>query len=190
MLADVCIAELRARVDTVGIRVQERTLLYDAACQIREMAVAYESDGRLFIKKGDRVNGLGSAAYGLGWLDAGYCLGLISCTGKRAIDLFATIHIPSEQSGFLSEKVERYDRLLDLALRSLEIAPESGTPLHAGADRFLSTAEFFHRYGRLFMAIDGSHPALFCFSYGYAWLDTGIQAGLFRVTGTRDIFTL
>jgi hypothetical protein len=190
MLADICIGELRARVDAVEIRVQERTLLYDTACRIREMALAYESDGRLFIEKGDRVNGLASAAYGLGWLDAGYCLGVISCIGKRAIDLFTAITIPSEQSGFLSEKVERYDQLLDLALRSLEIAPESGTPLHTGAERFLSTAEVFHQYGRLFIANDGFSPALFCFSYGYAWLDTGIQAGLFRVKGTRDIFTL
>jgi hypothetical protein len=190
MLADICIGELRTRVENVEIQVQERTLLYDVACRIREMAAAYESDGRLFIEKGDMVNGLGSAAYGLGWLDAGYCLGLISCSRARIIDISGEIPIPSALTEFLSEKVERYSRLLDIALHSLEIAPEAGTPLCEGAERFLSTARFFHRYGTDFIANEGFCNALFCFSYGYAWLDTGIQAGLFRVTGVRDIFIL
>jgi hypothetical protein len=88
----------------------------------------------------------------------------------------------------MEEKTLRYERLLALAIRGVVPAPEPGTPPAEIASRFLVIADIYLQYGRLFIREHAMPNALFCFSYGFAWLDAGIRAGIFRITGDRHLF--
>jgi hypothetical protein len=80
--------------------------------------------------------------------------------------------------------------MLDSALEGVEEAPDVSSPLHAAARGFLSVAQRWHEEGGERLDAGDLNGALLRLSYGYAWLDAGIRAGLFRVTGRRDLFTV
>ena len=188
MLTDASIGELCSCTAGLEAGIQEPALLFAVARDFLDMVIAYESDGCHFIRHGDPVNGLASAAYALGWLDAGACLGLIRYQGLRSLDIHEQSHIPSALRNQMAEKTMRYKRLLSCAVGGVEHAPEPATPLYEASCRFLLIAEIYLQYGNFFCTLDALPNALFCFSYGFAWLDAGIRAGLFRITGDRELF--
>ncbi|MEN6610418.1 MAG: DUF357 domain-containing protein [Methanoregulaceae archaeon] len=168
-----------------------RALLYPVARAIPEMGAAYLADGRSFSRKGDLVNGIGCFCYGLGWLDAGVSLGLL--TAKPAACRYGSWRVaalPDHLAGHLAEKSTRYERLLSLALDAVEVSPERESPLSLAGERIHLVSSAFLREGRRSQG-EGDRPrALALFSYGHGWLDTGVRSGLFRVLAHREIFAL
>ncbi|HOB17351.1 MAG TPA: DUF357 domain-containing protein [Candidatus Methanoculleus thermohydrogenotrophicum] len=172
-----------------GIAVPEETLLHRAAEEVLEMAAAYESDGRTFLRSGDLVNALAGFAYGLGWLDCGCRLGLLAPLAAHPpgeVD----VRIPDTESAHLHEKTHRYQRMLHSALAMVEPGPDEASPLHAGSGDLHAAARFWYVEGAEHLEAGDLAGALARFSYGYAWLDAGIRAGLLRVTGERGLFTV
>lgn len=155
--------------------------------EVIEMARSYSQDGDSFLCTGDQVNALASAAYGAGWLDAGVALGLVSAPSPVGVLLMAG-PVSDDQQDRLKEKTDRYIRMLGEALGSIEVAPDPGSSLCQAALRVEAVAAHF-----LCEAVDrreSSGESLSCSSYGYGWLDCGARGGLFRVTGSRHLFTL
>ncbi len=171
------------------IAVPEGTLLFRAAGEVIGMAAAYQSDGMTFLKSGDPVNALAAFAYGLGWLDAGLRLGLLE-PSIASPPSPAGAYIPDALVARLDEKTHRYRRMLEAALASVETGPDEASPLSVGAEEFRSTARSRYADGTGCLDAGDTVGALARFSYGYAWLDAGIRAGLLRVTGERGLFTV
>lgn len=171
------------------VAVPEATPLHRVAREVLEMAEAYHSDGFAFLRADDRVNALAAFAYGLGWLDAGSRLGLIEPSTAHPPGTMDA-GIPEPQDARLDEKTHRYRRMLDAALGAVEAAADKASPLHAAAGEFSSAAYAWHVDGAGCLDAGDRAAALARFSYGYAWLDAGIRAGLFRITGERDLFTV
>lgn len=171
------------------IAVLEGTLLRRVADEVFEMAAAYQSDGTAFLRTGDRVNALAGFAYGFGWLDAGSRLGLLESPAVHPPDA-ADVCIPDSLAAHLDEKTHRYRRMLHSALTMVEAGPDEASPLRAGAEVLHSAAHSWYADGVEHLKAGDLAGALARFSYGYAWLDAGIRAGLFRVTGSRDLFTV
>ncbi|WP_292492259.1 DUF357 domain-containing protein [Methanoculleus sp. 10] len=171
------------------VAVPEGTLLYRAAGEVLEMAAAYHSDGMTFLRAGDLVNALAGFAYGLGWLDAGSRLGLLEPSIAHPPGA-AGACIPAALAARLDEKTHRYQRMLEIALSAVETGPDEASPLSRGAEELRSTARSWYTDGRGRLDAGDLAGALARFSYGYAWLDAGIRAGLFRITGERGLFTV
>lgn len=188
MLTGETLGELSACTARLEAGIQKPALLSAVARDFLAMIIAYERDGYYFIRQGDLVNGLASAAYALGWLDAGACLGLVRHQGPRSLDIHAHSPFSPALHNPMAEKTSRYQRLLQRGVRGVECAPEPATPLYEVSCRFLLVAETYLGYGILFGNPDTLPNALFCFSYGFAWLDAGIRAGLFRIAADRDLF--
>ncbi len=168
----------------------EESPLHRAACDILEMAAAYRADGCTFFSGGDHVNALASFAYGLGWLDAGLALGLVRCDGEVPAADGIAAEIPAALAGHLREKTHRYERMLGEAAVSVEGGPDGSSPLHRAAEDCIAAAEHALADGRAYLRDDDYPAALARFSYGYGWLDAGVRAGLLRITGRRDLFTV
>lgn len=171
------------------IVVPEGTLLYRVAGEVLEMAAAYRGDGFVFLRKGDPVNALASFAYGLGWLDAGSRFGLFEPFAAH-LPVEVEACMPDSQSAHLDEKTHRYRRMLDAALAMVETGPDDASPLSGGAEAFHAAARSRYVQGVEHLDAGDLPGALARFSYGYAWLDAGIRAGLFRITGERGLFTV
>lgn len=158
------------------------------ACVLR-MVSSYLSDGTVFAREGDLVNAHASFAYAYGWLDAGAHLGLYHGRAVPADYDFISSTGP-ELRAHLKEKTARYERLLIEATGSVSPAPDSETPMYRAACEIaaagraaLARGQGCARDGRL-------EEALGWYSYGYGWLDAGVQAGVFVILGRRDIFTV
>ncbi len=160
------------------VAVPEGTLLYRAAGEVLEMAAAYHSDGMTFLRTGE-----------LGWLDAGSRLGLLEPSIAHPPGA-AGACIPAALAARLDEKTHRYQRMLEIALSAVETGPDEASPLSRGAEELRSTARSWYTDGRGRLDAGDLAGALARFSYGYAWLDAGIRAGLFRITGERGLFTV
>ncbi|WP_298666482.1 DUF357 domain-containing protein [uncultured Methanofollis sp.] len=159
-----------------------------SACVLR-MAESYLSDGRVFAGRGDLVNAHASFAYAFGWLDTGAYLGLYD--GRvvpPSYDFEASI--PPSLAGHLQEKTARYERLLSQALLSIEPAPDAETPMFSAACRLRDVGRTALEEGQGHATAGRLDMALGWYSYGYGWLDAGVQAGLFIITGSREIFTV
>ena len=90
----------------------------------------------------------------------------------------------------LTEKTDRYERLLADALDVAEVAPAPNTPLHEAAVEFQAMASSYLEDGRHFRAEDDPVNALAAFSYGHAWLDAGARIGVFSVPTETELFTV
>ena len=90
----------------------------------------------------------------------------------------------------LSEKTDRYGRLLAEAIEAAEAAPPAGTPLADGANDCLEMAEAYLEDGRHFRRDDDPVNALAAFAYGHGWLDAGARVGLLSVPREGDLFTV
>lgn len=163
------------------------TVLGKTADEILEMVSCYASDGRVFYKKGDLVNAAASFAYGYGWLDAGRFLGFLagSPTAPPKID----DRLPDSLIQHLSEKTYRYQRMLTNALEGISPSPDPETVMYAAACSILETAGSYLARGAVYLP-DDLLNALVLFSYGYGWLDCGVRAGLFSISGDRHLFTI
>lgn len=90
----------------------------------------------------------------------------------------------------LTEKTDRYERLLTEALDAASVAPPDGTPLAVVAADYEEMARSYLEDGRHFRDSDDLVNALAAFSYGHAWLDAGARLGVFSVPDEGDLFTV
>jgi hypothetical protein len=90
----------------------------------------------------------------------------------------------------LTEKTDRYERMLADALAAADVAVPPGTPLADAAGECREMAASYLEDGRHFRSDDDLVNALASFSYGYGWLDAGVRMGLFSVPESeRHLFT-
>jgi hypothetical protein len=89
----------------------------------------------------------------------------------------------------LTEKTDRYERMLADALDAAEPTVPPASPLGAAAADCLEMAESYLADGRHFRGADDPVNALAAFSYGYGWLDAGVRIGLFAVPDGTELFT-
>ena len=90
----------------------------------------------------------------------------------------------------LSEKTDRYERMLTDALDAATVTAPAGTPLGEAAADCEEMARSYLEDGRHFRADDDLVNALASFSYGYGWLDAGVRLGLFDVPDDSHLFTM
>ena len=171
------------------IAVPAKTLLFRAAEEVIEMAAAYQSDGTVFLQTDDPVNSLAAFAYGLGWLDAGSRIGLLEPLAVHPPDAVDAC-IPESHSAHLDEKTHRYRRMLQGALAAVHVVPDEASSLYAGAEVLRSVARSWYTDGVERLDAGDLAGALARFSYGYAWLDAGVRAGLLGIIGDRGLFTV
>lgn len=163
------------------------SMLGKTAREIIEMASCYASDARVFLTSGDRVNAFAAAAYGLGWINAGEELGYLSADSRLLPKLFE--EFPKDLVPKLEEKTLRYQRMLTQALACISIAPDKETAAWPAAEEILTLAREHLDAGAARLPSDFVN-ALSLFSYGYGWLDCGVRAGLFTISGDRHLFTI
>ncbi|HOT03428.1 MAG TPA: DUF357 domain-containing protein [Methanolinea sp.] len=190
MNGDVWREELASRLGDLVIPVLPGTIFSSLAGELQVMADSYLHDGDHFASRGDIVNALASFAYALGWLDAGEGLGLIHAPGRDHQWIFREVVVPADTGLRLVEKTQRYHVLLSTAIGAAVAAPEPCTAISGAADRFILAAGVFRDYGRYFLSSGKLPNALGSFSYGHAWLDAGVRAGLLRIEGPRDLFAV
>ncbi|MDK2973684.1 MAG: uncharacterized protein PWP08_55 [Methanofollis sp.] len=183
------LSALAAALRTVAPLSPEETPLGAVSAVIVRMARSYLSDGEVFFARGDDVNAHASAAYAFGWLDAGAYIGFYQVRNPGEDRSFDGM-VPEGQQQQLQEKTERYERLLCEALRSLSPAPDPETPMYSAAVRILSRAQDALEQGKRLRDEGRTACALGWFSCGFGWLDAGVQAGIFSVVGSREIFTV
>lgn len=73
----------------------------------------------------------------------------------------------------LQEKVRRYEMLMRMTLERVE----SREDVRYSHD-FMTMARSYYNDGKYFLERGDPVNALICFSYGHAWLDAGIRAGM------------
>ncbi|MGB8312623.1 MAG: DUF357 domain-containing protein [Halobacteriota archaeon] len=73
----------------------------------------------------------------------------------------------------LQEKVRRYEMLMRTTLERVE----SREDVRYSHD-FMTMARSYYNDGEYFLERGDAVNALICFSYGHAWLDAGIRAGM------------
>ncbi|HUU76122.1 MAG TPA: DUF357 domain-containing protein [Methanoregulaceae archaeon] len=190
MTIEQCRDELGWRVGTIRICVPEGSMLSGPAGEIHEMVMAYKTDGENFERSGDLINALASYAYALGWLDAGCCIGLIETAWPDRTWFGRTLHVPGHLQEKLDEKITRYELLLQDACDAVKPVPDRGSVLHSGSERIGMVALLFLVWGKICRKERRDFDALLCFSYGFAWLDAGIRAGLLCARKNRHIFTI
>ncbi|HJJ50303.1 MAG TPA: DUF357 domain-containing protein [Methanocorpusculum sp.] len=167
--------------------VPKDTVLGENADEILEMVSCYASDGKVFFKKGDLVNAAASFAYGHGWLDAGRYLGYLA--GSPFAPPVIDESLPDSLAGHLDEKTHRYQRMLTNALDGVTPSPDKETLMYAAASMIHAKAHSYLTEGVAHLPNDLIN-ALVLFSYGYGWLDCGVRAGLFSISGDRHLFTI
>ncbi|HJK01792.1 MAG TPA: DUF357 domain-containing protein [Methanocorpusculum sp.] len=165
------------------------TPLGATATEILEMFRCYASDGMVFHRRNDPVNAIASFAYGHGWLDTGIFLGyLLEKTTHHLPKI--TERIPEIHKDHLTEKTYRYQRMLSSALTGIVIYPDTETQMGSAAQYIKTIVVSARTQGCRFIDGDDLVSALVSISYGYGWLDCGIRAGLFGISGDRKLFTI
>jgi hypothetical protein len=172
----------------ISLAPPEGTTLHRVAREAHEMATAYLMDGRSFLSEGDLMNGLAAFTYASGWLDASSALGLFTAGITLGIPVFSE-EAASLRGGRISEKRERYGRMLSGALEALECSPDPGSPLYHAAASTLERAGSLRGEGDRLIREGREGDALACYSHGHGWLDAGVRAGLFRILHSRELFT-
>lgn len=185
VLLSVALEKTRVTADT-------KTVLGMTGTEEREMARAYLADGMTFFSSHDPVNALASYYYAFGWLHFGNCNGTLVTDMQTPPCPFTGImeRLPMDALLKLSEKVSRYERLLNTARSSVSCAPDPSTHQYNLAGRVLQVAESYAIRGRWLVQENRPEDALAAFSYGHGWLDAGVRAGLFCITQEREIFTV
>jgi hypothetical protein len=118
--------------------------------------------------------------------------GLLETTGQPAGCPFLSPceSLPPSFAEKLAEKTRRYQRLLDTARASVKCAGEPATAVCQFSENVLFTATLYAAQGTRYLSAGTYEDALACFSYGHGWLDAGVTAGLFVITGNHDLFTV
>ncbi|MFA5332100.1 MAG: DUF357 domain-containing protein [Methanoregula sp.] len=195
MKIHACQELLSGQCDLSRVVLPLGTPLAADAATILGMARAYADDAATFYEKGDLVNAHAACYYGFGWLHSGLVTGyLAQPEGSRPACPFAGPYdrMPKSLHEHLTEKTCRYERLLDTACASVRPAAEPGTTSHGYALRIHLVATSYAKGGRscLGAGTDEKEAALARFSYGHGWLDAGVRAGYFVITGNHEIFTV
>ncbi len=191
MRTEDCLDLLGTVLGATSVAVPEKSGLARSAASVLVMAQAYESDGRVFSASDDRVNALASAWYGFGWLHFGMGYGLLKGSTSGGCPFSSRcVPLPPQFREQLREKAGRYQHLLDTARHAVQPAPEAGTAAGDFADRVLLIISAYSGSGNLCQATGAPEDALARFSYAHGWLDAGVTAGLFVITGHRDLFTV
>lgn len=191
MTSAEAIKEYRQNLGTILKEIQRTTPvatpLGDVCTDIIEMVHSYLADAAVFHTHGDPVNEYASLAYLHGWLDAARYLGYVTAR-ELAILLPDDTFFPDSDQEKLREKACRYHRMLSEAVISVEIGPVSGSPLYQSSVNIMEKTRYtaFHTIPD---PLTGYGAALGELSYWYGWLDTGVRAGLFRITGDPHLFT-
>jgi uncharacterized protein len=176
-------------VDGTSCPLQEGTPLHHAAQEVLEMARAYCNDGWEFFGRGDLVNALAAFTYAMGWMDAGCSLGMIMSIERCSLPRLDG-EIPAAEALRLTEKTDRYHQLLEHAIELIGPAPDPASILHQSALDFQKSACTSLQDGVAREQSGDQMNALSCFSYGFAWLDTGVRIGLFCIAQERELFTI
>jgi hypothetical protein len=90
----------------------------------------------------------------------------------------------------LQEKVEKYKRLTQAALKKVSFKVEKGSKEFDIAMDFFDMAERYYADGKYYMEKGDLLTALASFSYAHAWLDAGVRAHFFDAQGDDQLFTL
>ena len=98
--------------------------------------------------------------------------------------------IPDALQDHLTEKTHRYQRMFSAARDGVVVLPDAGTRMYAAAQSIGTTAAAKYNGGSERSRAGDLTNALVSFSYGYGWLDAGVRAGLFGITGDRHLFTI
>jgi len=162
--------------------VKEETPLGTCAIQANEMIDSYLHDAAHFAKHDDLVNWLASLGYAHGWISATVLLGYVQA---ELFDIPDVSSLDTLHHSKLHEKKERYDMMLSCALRSIHIAPVSGSPLWKAAD------EIYRRVERdlLYSRTQSEENALLTISCAYGMLDFGVRSGLYQIVDQVHLFT-
>jgi hypothetical protein len=173
------------------IQAPKKSLLAVAGREILGMARCYEKDGSSFLTGNDPVNALASFAYAAGWLDTGRYIGIITSNRPLCRNLLSNnTSIPGNFHHKLVEKACRYQRLLDSATTSSAPGSETGISWYDGGERVIAVATAYLTGGMMFVRMERYEDALACFSYGHAWLDAALRAGIIRIIGNRHLFAI
>ncbi|MDI9632913.1 MAG: DUF357 domain-containing protein [Methanolinea sp.] len=178
------------RLDGAAVHPPRGTVYHALAGEMEAMARSYLADGDFFLSRGDHVNALAAFSYALGWLDTAVSLGLLSPGDHSCGWLFAPVAVPGEERDRLVEKAGRYGKMLRAALGCTVPAPEEGTRVRASCDRIFCACTVLLEFGDTFASRGMAGNALGAYSYGHGWLDAGVRAGLFRITGNRVLFAV
>ncbi|HWQ67569.1 MAG TPA: DUF357 domain-containing protein [Methanospirillum sp.] len=174
---------------TLSIPWKQKTPLSIVGSDIYEMIGSYLSDASVFCTKNDVVNAYASLTYAHGWLDAGGHLGFLSVIESPVLFLPKDETIPSFHLEKFAEKSIRYRRMLKQACDSVEISPVRGSPMHEAAQTIITCAGDACLFDFFAEGIFRYATALGRYSYGYGWLDTGVRAGLLRISANPELFT-
>lgn len=188
MLIEEFLNQYKEDCDVLISAVPKGSVLNKAAAEIMTMAKSYASDSGVFYRKGDCVNAFAAASYGYGWMYAGIYLGFILGREVFPIPMLENT-VSKDMTEHLAEKSDRYLRMIESALKSVEISADSGSSMYEAADRIFKKASAHMNAGRMLMKTDRVN-ALSIISHGYGWLDCGVRAGLFKITGDRHLFTI
>jgi len=187
MLISELVKVYHDRSDAIELLVPPQTALGQTGEEICEMISSYAEDAQVFLEIDDLVNSFAASSYGFGWIDAGAYLGYISPEKSEYIKI--TEEIPADLFKKLKEKTYRYQRMLNEAIKSVKIAPDSETAFYSASDVILAVAKRALSRGSCSLPNDLAN-ALVEFSYGYGWLDCGVRSGLFSIHGNRRLFTI
>ncbi|HJJ31380.1 MAG TPA: DUF357 domain-containing protein [Methanocorpusculum sp.] len=187
MLIEELLKRYAAAADRASSAVPAASVLDKTAAEILEMVRCYASDAQVFFKRGDLVNAFAAAAYGFGWLDCGSWLGFTAAEHSGVPSLEK--EFPEELHEKLEEKTLRYQRMLTSALSVVSAAPDTETIASAAAKEIYSVTASGLSFGSTLLP-DDMINALCVFSYWYGWLDCGVRAGLFTISGDRHLFTI
>jgi hypothetical protein len=89
----------------------------------------------------------------------------------------------------ISEKVEKYQKLTEKALKEIEFEKGITPKERAIAEDFLSMARNYLSDGKYYKEKGELLVALASFSYAHAWLDAGVRAKIFHAEDDQ-LFTL
>lgn len=187
MLIEDLVLTYESVAKTAQIRVPDGSVLAKTARDILEMVTCYAGDSRVFFTRGDLVNAFAAVAYGYGWIDAGTYLGYM-CADNCGMPVLDR-EFPADLHDKLEEKVFRYGRMLTGAVDAVMTAPDSETVSSVAAMEIHTMAKKYLEKGNILLSNDYA-AALSAYSYGYGWLDCGVRAGLFVITGNRHLFSI
>lgn len=89
----------------------------------------------------------------------------------------------------LNEKVEKYRKLTEKALKVIKMNEKNSEKENKIAADFLSMAKNYFNDAKHFQQKGELLTALAAFSYAHAWLDAGVRARIFKAENNQ-LFTL
>jgi uncharacterized protein len=89
-----------------------------------------------------------------------------------------------------TDKIERYLKITDMAIRKIKIAMPKGTHLDKVAKDMLDMAQRYHNDAGHFKKKGDYLNAFAAVNYAHGWLDVGARIGVFDVDHDSKLFTV